>query len=106
MLGGGLALVGAVLIAEEIPIVTTAGFMLIPVVVAIGFGMLTAYCFAFPAIGRALSVEPASLFRGTTGKVAGSPKAWWLAALVCAALICSMLLVVIPDIAFGLGFVC
>jgi len=103
-LGGGLALAGASLIADKIPIVATANLMLVPVLVAINFGILTAYCFAFPAIGRALSIEPAVLFRGMAGRVAGSPKAWWLAAFACAALISSMLLVVIPDITFGLGF--
>jgi putative ABC transport system permease protein len=103
-LGGGLALAGAALIAKEIPIVATANFMLVPVLVAIGFGMLTAYCFAFPAIGRALSIEPAILFRGTADRVADTPKVWWLAAFACATLIASMLLVAIPDVTFGVGF--
>jgi len=103
-LGGGLALAGATLIAKEIPIVATANFLLVPVLVAVGFGMLTAFCFAIPAIGRALSIEPAILFRGTTARVAGTPKVWWLAAFACAAFIASMLLVAIPDITFGVGF--
>jgi len=51
-----------------------------------------------------LSVEPASLFRGTAASAAAPPTAWWLAAFVCATLICSMLLVAIPDVTFGLGF--
>jgi len=103
-LGGGLSLAGAALIANKIPLVATANFVLIPVLVAICFGILTAFSFALPAIGRALSVEPASLFRGTAGSAATAPKSWWLAAFACAAFISSLLLLAIPDITFGLGF--
>ncbi|MDH3452874.1 MAG: ABC transporter permease, partial [Gammaproteobacteria bacterium] len=103
-LGGGLALAGTILVAEEVPIVATSNIVLLPVLIAICFGVLTAFCFALPAIGRALSVEPASLFRGTTGGVTGTPKSWWLATFACVAFIASMFLLAIPDTAFGLGF--
>jgi putative ABC transport system permease protein len=103
-LGGGLALSGAMLIEEEIPIVVTAGIVLLPALVAFSFGVLTAFCFALPAIGRALSVEPASLFRGTVENVIDTPRKWWLAAFACAAFIATMLLLAIPDTTFGLGF--
>jgi len=103
-LGGGLALAGATLVAEEIPIVATASLLLVPMLVAVCFGILIAFSFALPTIGRALSVEPASLFRGTSGGVGAVPRAWWVAAFACATLITSLLLVVIPDIAFALAF--
>jgi putative ABC transport system permease protein len=103
-LGGGLALAGTILVAEEVPIVATSNIVLLPVLIAICFGVLTAFCFALPAIGRALSVEPASLFRGTTGRVTGTPKSWWLATFACVAFIASMFLLAIPDTTFGLGF--
>ena len=39
--------------------VTAFGSLPVPLLVAVGFGLLTAYAFAFPAIGRALTVDPA-----------------------------------------------
>ncbi len=105
LLGGGLALFAASTVAAEIPLVTTVTSLVLPILVAICFGILTAFAFAFPAVGRALSVQPASLFRGTDAHVGDAPAAWWLAALACAAVIISLVLVALPDTIFGLGFI-
>jgi putative ABC transport system permease protein len=103
--GGGLALSAASVIAAEIPLVTTASALVVPMLVAIAFGMLTAFAFAFPAVGRALSVRPSALFRGSEAHVSDARIRWWLAALMCAALIVSLVLVTLPDTLFALGFI-
>jgi putative ABC transport system permease protein len=43
---------------------------LLPAAAAISFGVLTALTFALPALGRALTVSPAALFRGWTAGAA------------------------------------
>ncbi|MDZ7645545.1 MAG: FtsX-like permease family protein [Woeseiaceae bacterium] len=103
-IGTALALAGAGIIAAEVPLATNLASLVAPALVAAGFGLVTAYAFALPAIGRALAVEPASLFRGGFGRAARPPAGWWLAALACAALIVSLVLLALPDTAFGGGF--
>jgi putative ABC transport system permease protein len=105
VLGGGLALSATSIVAAEIPLETTASGLVLPVLVAIGFGILTAYAFAFPAVGRALSVHPAALFRGTDVHVSDAPAGWWLASLFCAAFIILLVLLAPPDTMFGIGFI-
>ena len=105
LLGGGLALFAASTVAAEIPLVTTATSLVWPILVAVCFGILTAFAFAFPAVGRALSVQPATLFRGTDAHVSDAPATWWLSALACAAVIITLVLVVLPDTIFGVGFI-
>lgn len=104
-LGGGLALSAASIVAAEIPLVTTASSLASPILVAMCFGILTAYAFAFPAVGRALSVQPAALFRGTEAHASDAPASWWLASMSCGAVIVLLVLVALPDTRFGLGFV-
>ena len=104
-LGGALALLAARFIATEIPLATTASSLVLPVVIAVGFGMLTALTFALPAVGRALSVQPAALFRGSNAHVSDAPAGWWFGALACATTIVALVMVALPDTAFGLGFV-
>ena len=61
--------------------------------------------FALPALGRALSVTPAALFRGVDAQALHTPRrAWWLTAAV-AALVVSLLVLTLPDPRFGLAFV-
>ena len=105
VLGAGLALSAASVIAAEIPLATTASSLVSPVLIALMFGMLTAFTFALPAVGRALSVRPAALFRGTEAHVSDASAGWWFAALVCAAIILSLVLLALPDRLFGLGFI-
>ena len=63
LLGAALAWTGAAAVAREVELATAFGEVLAPLAVALLFGLLTAFCFALPAIGRALSVSPATLFR-------------------------------------------
>lgn len=73
--------------------------------VAIMFGVLTAYAFALPAIGRALSVNPAALFRSIAGAETATPRAWWLATAGLCLVVVALVMLALPDPLFGLGFV-
>jgi putative ABC transport system permease protein len=77
----------------------------VPIVLAVIFGMLTAYTFAIPAIGSALSVSPAALFRGVDSSARVAPRGWWLATLGGCFLIAALVLLTLPDPLFGLGFI-
>ncbi|MBT8422822.1 MAG: ABC transporter permease, partial [Gammaproteobacteria bacterium] len=105
VLGAGLALTAAGIVAEEIPLATTASSLIAPILIALIFGMLTAFTFALPAVGRALSVQPATLFRGAEAHVTDASAGWWLSAFACAAIIVSLVLLALPDRMFGLGFI-
>ena len=105
LIGSLLALIGSVVVETQVPIgVTTAGLAL-AAFVALGFGILTAFAFTFPAVGRALSAKPAALFRGDQPGVGQTPLAWWLASLACTACLVLLVLLALPDPLFGLGFV-
>lgn len=105
LFGGGLALIGAMVVAASIPVATTVSSLVSPNIIAIFFGLLTAYTFALPAIGRALSVKPATLFRGNDSDETHTPVGWWAATLVCGISIVLLVLLALPDIWFGLGFI-
>ncbi|MDX1594315.1 MAG: ABC transporter permease, partial [Gammaproteobacteria bacterium] len=60
--------------------------------------------FALPALGRALSVSPAVLFRGLDGATTRTPAAWWTATAVGTGLVALLLVASVPDPLFGLGF--
>jgi putative ABC transport system permease protein len=105
VLGNGLALAGALATSERLPMGLLLGGLWQPSLVALAFGVLTALAFAMPALGRALSVTPAVLFRGTAGVVLNTPrKAWWLTAAV-AVLVVLLLVLALPDPRFGAAFV-
>jgi putative ABC transport system permease protein len=99
------ALAGAGVIADQVPVVTTLTGLIFPNLVAAGFGILTAYTFALPAVGMALSVQPASLFRGTDIISTTTPLLWRSATLVCGLTIITLILVALPDTLFGIGFI-
>ncbi|MDX1606823.1 MAG: hypothetical protein R3202_11565, partial [Candidatus Competibacterales bacterium] len=105
LLGGGLALAGTSLAAERLPLATDLGALAQPLGVALLFGLLTALTFSLPALGRALSVSPAALFRGIDGAFTATPSAWWVATGLAALLTLALVLVALPQPLFGLGFV-
>ena len=105
LVGNALALAGALATAERLPIGLLLGGLWQSSLVALAFGVLTAVAFALPALGRALSVTPAALFRGVDAQALHTPRrAWWLTAAV-AALVVSLLVITLPDPRFGLAFV-
>jgi len=103
--GSLLALAGGAVIAGMVPIVTSPGNLLLPNLLALAFGLLTAFTFALPAIGRALAVSPAALFRQLDGERLQAPLSWRLAALGGALLIALLVLLAMPDALFGAGFI-
>jgi putative ABC transport system permease protein len=106
-IGSVLAMIGGKVVATQVPLTVNLTELIIPNLIAICFGLLTAYAFALPALGRALATDPASLFRGQ-GQGAGNgqvPRGWWLATFACAAVIILLVLLVLPDSLFAIGFV-
>lgn len=105
LLGNALALLGAFATAERLPMTVLLSGLWQPSLVALLFGVLTAVAFALPALGRALSVSPAALFRGVNGAVLRTPRStWWLTAGV-AGTVLLLLVLTLPDPRFGLAFV-
>jgi putative ABC transport system permease protein len=114
VLGAMLALAGLTVVAGSAPAAATAGLpgpwaalsgMAAPMGAAVAFGVLTALTFALPALGRALTVSPAALFRGIDGGALRTPRAAWLATAVCASVGLAGMLAVLPDVRFGLAFI-
>ena len=105
VVGALLALLGATVVAAELALVTTMDALLAPLAAAFAFGILTAFCFALPAIGRALAVSPATLFRDADQDAGHAPLFWRLATAVNAALIVMLVLITLPDPLFGVGFI-
>ncbi len=105
LLGLGLALAGAQLAADKLPVTLLLKSLWAPALVALVFGVLTALAFSLPALGRALSVSPAALFRGVEGQALHTPRrALWITAAVAGATL-ALLVAVLPDPRFGLAFV-
>ena len=103
--GLGIALTAASLASGQIPIASTPANLLPALSLAVLFGVLTAFTFAMPAIGRALSVNPAALFRGIDANATATTRGWWLATIVGCMLIAMLILIALPDALFGLGFI-
>ena len=104
-LGVGLALAGAQLAADKLPVTLLLHSLWPPALVALAFGVLTALAFSLPALARALSVSPAALFRGVEGQALHTPRrARWLTAAVAGATL-ALLVATLPDPRFGLAFV-
>jgi putative ABC transport system permease protein len=104
-LGFCLSFVGALFAITQVQVNTVLSSALLPSVLAAVFGLLTAMTFAAPAIGRALSVDPAVLFRSIDGVETDTPRGWWLATLFGALVVVAIVLVALPDPIFALAFV-
>lgn len=103
--GGLMALVGASVVAEQLPTQVLLVSLWQPALVAWVFGVLTAVTFALPAIGRALSVSPAALFRGLeTESLTVSRSVKWFTGLIGLSSLL-LLVLVLPDPRFAVAFV-
>ena len=104
-IGMGLALSGAQLAADKLPVTLLLQSLWKPALIALLFGVLTALAFSLPALGRALSVSPAALFRGVEGQALHAPRyaRWWTAAVSGITMV--LLVFTLPDPRFGLAFV-
>ena len=105
VIGGALALAGAAVAADSLPLVPTLARLVTPLLLAWLFGVLTALSFALPALGRALSVSPAALFRGLDGAMTRTSAGWWWLTGGAGLLVAVLLVLAMPDRRFGLGFV-
>ena len=104
VLGGGLALTGAALVAERLPLAPTALQLLWPSIMAMLFGLLTALAFALPALGRAMTVTPAALFRGIGAATDAIPTRFRRLTIGTGVLTIAAVLITLPQPGFGLGF--
>lgn len=104
-IGFGLSLVGAFFVESQVQVNTAISSALVPAVLAAVFGLATAMTFAAPAVGRALSVDPAVLFRSLDGVETTTPRRWWIATLASGAVVVLTVLVALPDPVFAAAFV-
>ena len=104
LLGVSLALGGAAVVADKLPVNVLWQSLWQPAAVAWCFGVLTACAFALPAVGRALSVSPAALFRGLAGQELRL--GWRVKQITAGIAVVTVLLLmaVLPDPRFGLAF--
>lgn len=104
LLGLGLAIGGASMVADRLPLDVLLLSLWQPGVVAWVFGVLTAATFALPAVGRALSVSPAALFRGLQGQVLAPSRRFKQFTAAVGVVTIAFLLMTLPDPRFGLAF--
>lgn len=104
-LGGALAWVAAGLVAERLPLARSGLDLLVSLCVAWLFGVLMALTFALPALGRALTVSPAALFRGMEDAATHTPARVWQLTVGCAALLILLVVTTMPNPLFGAGFI-
>lgn len=105
LLGGLLAVAGATVVADQLPVDVLLSSLWQPSLIAWLFGVLTALVFALPAVGRALSVSPAALFRGMDGQVLHTSMRSRQLTALASALVLLLLALVLPDSRLGLVFV-
>lgn len=105
VLGGGLALLGAELAGERVPVALSPVSMLGPLLMALLFGLSTALAFALPLLGRALGVNTASLFRGQLGPATVAPAGFRLLTVVAWLVVLALLLIGLPRPGLGLAVV-
>ena len=105
LIGGALALAGAALAADRLPLTPTLILLLWPLSLAFLLGLLTALTFAFPALGQAVSVTPAALFRGLDHSHSVIPRTYQWLTVGSALLILVLVLIALPQPLFGLGFI-
>ncbi|HAY10578.1 MAG TPA: ABC transporter permease, partial [Thauera sp.] len=73
LLGALLAVIGSSVVAERLPVAGAWTVLIAPLAAAWLMGVLIALLFALPALGRALTIEPAALFRGVLGVTTRTP---------------------------------
>jgi putative ABC transport system permease protein len=102
--GAILAILGSTVLAQDLPVSLLFNDIALAAVGAWAFGIVTAFAFALPALGRALQVDVAHLFRANTihGDTIGS--SWRIAGYFAAGLLAVLVLFAIPNVMFGLAF--
>lgn len=105
LIGSVLALIGSQVLAQDLPLSLQLPDVISAAAAAMLFGIVTAFTFALPALGRALQVDVAHLFRANS--IAGDviSAKWRVASYFFACLLASLVLVAIPNLLFGLAFI-
>ncbi len=103
--GALLVSLGIAAAAGRLPVSLQPAQLLVPLGAAWLFGLLTALAFALPALGRALSVTPAALFRGVDSAAARTPPRWWLGTGSLGLGIAVLVVLTVPQPLFGVAFV-
>lgn len=104
IMGALLAWSGSHVLAQELPIMLQWPDILRAGGVAWIFGLVTAYTFTLPALGRALCVDVAHLFREAENTHTRLSVPWAGAMFASVTLLTALVLAVIPDALFGLAF--
>jgi putative ABC transport system permease protein len=105
IIGSVLASLGGQILAQELPVSMVASDLMLAAIAAWSFGMITAFTFALPALGKALQIDVAHLFRADNTGANGMARSWSLASYIFVALLTALVLIVIPDVLFGVAFV-
>ncbi|HJT43200.1 MAG TPA: FtsX-like permease family protein [Rhizomicrobium sp.] len=104
-LGAALPFAAVWLYGDTLPVPPSFGFYVVPLLLAIAFGLLSAVAFAVPPLSRARAIPPASLFRDTV--VPATPEGQNLyRGISAAAALCvvALTLVVAPSRSFAAEF--
>lgn len=104
LFGSALALAGSQVLAQDLPLALQASDAFAAALAAWFFGIVTAFTFAIPALGRALQVDVAHLFRASDISGDSISLRWRLAGYFFAFLLATLVLLAIPNVLFGLAF--
>lgn len=104
LLGGVMAFVGSNILAQDLAVSLHTNDLLLAALAAWAFGIITAFTFTLPALGRALQVDVAHLFRDNENIGTEILLQWRIASYVSAGLLSALVLVAIPNLLFGLAF--
>ncbi len=104
LIGSGVAWSAATALSERLPISPGWNALLLPTLMAIALGVLTALAFALPVIGRTLSMSTARLIKGQIDSHTALPKAYRRATALVALAGIAMLLFFIPEPVIAAAF--
>ena len=105
VLGMLIAWVAALAISARLPIDASLVHLLIPTLLSVLFGTLTALLFAMPTLGRTLSTSTAQLIKGVANPLQRLPRSYQIAIGLMLVLLTALLLVLIPEPWIGLAFI-
>ena len=104
IIGLVLALMGSQILSQDLPVFLSGNDVVLAAGMAWFFGIITAFTFALPALGRALQVDIAHLFRANSIHGDTMSPNWRIASYIFTFMLSSLVLLAIPDLLFGLAF--
>lgn len=104
-IGSVLAALGGEILAQDLPVALQIKDLLGAAAAAWLFGVITAFTFALPALGRALQIDVAHLFRANDISGNAISASWRIASYSFIALLIVLVLLAIPNVLFGIAFV-